>query len=131
MSHFTVYTTALGEVTVQLVQDAVAELAKQIGATLITSMTSTYWEREKVLTGLKSAEVPNGIGVRVQNGQLQICGDPYQQHAGYAKLQSMIPKYVEMYKVKLSAKNKCVGGLRAKSARIQIKERALELVVGY
>lgn len=127
ISHFSVYQTSLTNVTEQLVRDAVADLAKQLNATVITNMESVYWEHERVLIGLKSNELPNGIGVRVENGQLVICGDSYGQQAGFARLQQMIPEYVKLYKVKQKAK--ATAGV--KSTQIRVREKELELVVGY
>ncbi len=79
-------------------------MAKQIGATVITSMESTYWDRQRVVAGLKTKDVPNGIGVRVENGRLDICGDDYRQEEGFARMQKLITGYAKVHKVKMNAK---------------------------
>jgi len=126
MSHFSVYKTALKNLTAATVVDALKELAKELGATIITSMTSEYWNREQVLTGLKMKDLPNGIGVRIENGQLVICGDPYNQHQQFERLKALIPQYIKIYGIKQKAK-----ALPKVTTRTRIMEREIELVISY
>lgn len=125
MSHFTTYRTALKNLTEAAVRDAVADLAKQLGATVITHMNSYYWDRQNILIGLVTKDLPNGIGVRVENGQLLIVGDPYGQKLAYERMQKLIPSYVKIHKVKLQAKNARLA------TKTTIREREVELVVNY
>ena len=126
MSHFSVYRIALKNLSAAAVIDALKELAKELGATIITSMTSEYWSREQVLTGLKMKDLPNGIGVRIENGQLVICGDPYNQHQQFERLKALIPQYIKIYGIKQKAK-----ALPKVTTRTKIMEREIELVVNY
>ena len=126
ISHFSVYKIALKNLTATAVVDALKELAKELGATIITSMTSEYWNREQVLTGLKMKDLPNGIGVRIENGQLVICGDPYNQHQQFERLKALIPQYIKIYGIKQKAK-----ALPKVTTRTRIMEREIELVVSY
>ena len=126
MSHFSVYRIALKNLSAAAVIDALKELAKELGATIITSMTSEYWNSEQVLIGLKMKDLSNGIGVRIENGQLVICGDSYNQHQQFERLKALIPQYIKIYGIKQKAK-----ALPKVTTRTKIMEREIELVVSY
>jgi hypothetical protein len=103
ISHFTTFSTEL-TCTEQQAKAIIEELAKQIGATVIHSLTSYYWSRQGILIGLKNNDVPNGIGIRVENSRLVICGDSYQQSSGYSKISKLITGYGTIHKIKENAK---------------------------
>lgn len=128
MSHFTTWQTTLKDVTEQMVKDAVTELAKELGATIITNIHNAYeMSNQAVLIGLTMAGLPNGIGVRIEGGQLVICGDPYSQNAAYERLTKLIPNYAKIYQVKQKAKNNPkVLGMTTK-----IKGKEIELRIRY
>jgi len=111
-------------VTVKQAQEAIKELAEQIGATTITSMTSTFWDRQSIVAGFKNKEVPNGIGVRVEGGSLVICGDPWNQEVGFEKMQKLITGYATVHKVKTNAK------MYKLPTTIKIREKEVLLLVG-
>lgn len=104
-------------------RDAITDLAKQIGATVITSMESTFWERQHVTIGLKTSDVPNGIGVRVEAGRLVICGDDWNQEKGFAHMQKLITGYATVHKVKMNAK------FMKRSTTVKIRDDAIVLEV--
>ena len=124
LSHFTSYKTELTGVTVKQAQEAIEELAKQIGATVITSMSSVFWDRQNIVAGLKTNDVPNGIGVRVEEGRLVICGDNWNQELGFAKMQKLITGYATVHKVKMNAK------MYKLPTTVKIRDREILLEVG-
>lgn len=130
MSHFSVYKTALKNLTAAAVVDALKELAKELGSTCFyqenATMTSEYWDKEQVLIALKMKDLPNGIGVRIENGQLVICGDPYNQDQQFERLKALIPQYIKIYGIKQKAK-----ALPKVTTKTKIMEREIELVVNY
>ena len=105
MSHFTTYLTELTNVTEQQIKDAVAQMAKMTNSKLITSIHNAYEQsNQKVLIGLTNEEIPQGIGVRVENKKLIICGDPYGQRAGFTKMQNLITQFGKLQRVQMNAR---------------------------
>jgi hypothetical protein len=125
MSHFTTYKTELTGVTETQVRDAMQELAKQIGAHITTNATvKRFGYNENVLAELKNTDVPSGIGVRVQDGKLVVCGDDWNQEVGFAKMKKLIIGYATVHKVKMNAK------LHKMPATVKIREHEILLEVG-
>lgn len=117
------YETKIENVSEQLVRDAIESLAAELDATVITNMTSDFWERQKVVAGLKMKGLDTGIGVRVDDGKLTVVGDPWGQEEQFERLQQLLPAAVQLQQVKRNAKN------RRLRTRMQVKEKELQLVV--
>ena len=115
-----------------MVINAVTELAKELakeGAEIITGSIYNHYEQSKqaILIGLKMNGLPNGIGVRIENGNLKICGDPYAQYAAYDRLKALIPNYAKVYQVKQKTRN----NPRVLNTQTTIKGKEIELRVRY
>jgi len=93
MSSFTIYKTAIGNLTAAIVRGMIDWFAKQAGAqAFYGSMTHKYSEGvQHVIAGFRTQDLPEGIGVNLDGaGNLIICGDPYGQEKAYAKYKAML-----------------------------------------
>ena len=132
MSHFTIYETELQNVTEETVREAVEALAKELNATVVSSLESEYWRRERIVAGLKMPGLETGIGVRVVNGKMQIVGDDYRQAEQFARLQFLLPKAVEIQTIRNEAKKQMMmGHSKILGTRMRLTEKKLELAVMY
>jgi len=60
-----------------LLQQAVKALAKELGAELVTEVTDYYGNKTKVDLGIKNRIFNRGVGITVQNGEVKLIGDFY------------------------------------------------------
>lgn len=119
------YKTALRNVTVRQLTDAVNALAKELGATVITRIRDYYDNNVKIDIGLQMRGLPHGIGCRVVNGELRIVGDLYMQATEFARMQQLIPNFVKMHQVQQKA---AAQRMRTKTS---IKGSVVELEICY
>jgi len=104
MSHFSVYKTKLGNVTTTLLKQAIASLARQIGAEVVTTVKDYYNRSYNVTIGLKNENLPNGIGFGVsKDGVLTIDGDAYGQWKEFNRIKVLAQNYIKAYKVAQNA----------------------------
>ncbi|MCS7124584.1 MAG: hypothetical protein NZ932_04115 [Candidatus Bathyarchaeota archaeon] len=103
MSHYSVYKVSLGNITVDLLRQAITSLAKEIGANVVDSIRDWRGVCHKVVVGLVSPNLPFGIGFNIDGGNLVIEGDPYKQEDFY-RVAKLAPSYVKAYKVAQNAK---------------------------
>jgi hypothetical protein len=127
MSHFTVYKTALGNLTKQNLIDAVRFFAAQSGMEAITS-TDSYQGRQSFDIGLRNEAMPNGIGFSVDHsGNLCVHGDPYNQEEEYQRIRDMATNglITNSYAVALNARNNNM------TVKVQVKEKEIIMVAEY
>lgn len=127
MSHFTVYKTALGNLTSQNLIDAVRFFAAQAGMEVITK-TDSYQGMQSFPVGLRSEALPNGIGFSIdRSGNLCVHGDPYNQEEEYQRIRDMATNglITNSYAVALNARNNNM------TVKVQVKEKELIMVAEY
>jgi len=117
LSHITVYTTKIGQVSASIVTNAITKLAQELKAETITRINNYYGQpADKVLIGLRTHDCPNGIGVNVDSkGNMTFIGDPYNQQYGWDNLKTLATNTVKAYKVAATAR------LQYPAAKINIR----------
>jgi len=128
MSHYSIYKTKVGNINAELLKQAIASLAREIGAEVVTAVFSWGDQKHDVLTGLKTANLPRGIGFGVdKDGTLTVHGDAYGQHEEFNRIQTLAQNYIKAYKV---AQNARALNPRAKmQMTVRQKEVLLEVVI--
>ena len=128
MSHFSVYKTKLGNVSAQLLQQAIQSLAKSINATVIQKVQDYYGNKQTVDVGLKLASLPYGIGFDVDaKGNLLVKGDSYGHESEWNRVSTLATNYIKAYKVAQTAR------IAHPTAQLNMKttEKAVILEVAY
>lgn len=70
--------TRLKNVNKELLRQAVLALANELGAEVVDEIVDYYGHRYKVFIGIRSAEIPRGIGFDIDSkGNVQLKGDFY------------------------------------------------------
>jgi hypothetical protein len=105
LSHFSVYKTDVGAVSASLVRDAIRSLAKRINAEVVEVIKDEMQRERQVVIGLKTCEVPNGIGFDVQNQTLTVIGDSWGVEQQFNDLKTLAVNYVKAYKCAVQARN--------------------------
>jgi len=78
VSHISLIKTRLKNVNKELLRQAVLALANELGAEVVDEITNYYGHRYKVFIGIRSTEIPHGIGFYVDSkGNVQLKGDFY------------------------------------------------------
>uniref|UniRef100_A0A6M3X5S3 Uncharacterized protein n=1 Tax=viral metagenome TaxID=1070528 RepID=A0A6M3X5S3_9ZZZZ len=105
MSHFSVYKTKLGNVSAQLLKQAIQSFAKQIGAEVSASVKDYYGNTQAVQIGLTMPSLPMGIGFGVDNqGNLSVQGDSYGCSQEWNRVSTLATNYIKAYKVAQTAR---------------------------
>jgi len=116
MSHYSIYKTKVGNINAVLLKQAIASLAREVGAEVVTSVFSWGDQKHDVLIGLRNNACPKGIGFGVdENGSLTIHGDAYGQVQEFNRLETLAQNYIKAYKVAQNALALCP------TAKIQTK----------
>ncbi len=105
MSHFTIYTTDLKNITPQILEAAIKALASQIGADIVTKIEDYYGNVHDVTIGLKTQIMVRGIGFSVENTNLKIHGDNYGQVTEWDRVQTLAKNMIKAYQVAQKAQS--------------------------
>jgi len=105
MSHLSIYKTGIGAVSASLVINAIRSLAKHINAEVVSEVSDVMNREQTVTIGLKTSELPNGIGFLVEGQKLNIIGDPWGVEQQFNELKTLAENYVKAYKCAVQARN--------------------------
>lgn len=135
MSHLTVYKTEIGNVSKQLLQEAIGALAKEIGATVSGHVIDYDGNRISVDIALHSLPLTagygsnRGIGFAIDDqGNLVVKGDSYGIAAEYNRVQSLATNYVKAYKVAVAARNNPMSRIRSMNIKPAQRDVIMEVV---
>jgi hypothetical protein len=128
MSHYSVYKTKIGNVTVELLRQAITNLAREIGADVAAEVKDFMGHVHSVPIALRNANCPNGIGFGVDaKGNLTVHGDSFGQEAEFTRLQTLAQNYIKAYKVAQNAR--VLNPTARMRMAVKQKEVVLEVVV--
>jgi len=74
----------------QVLQETVRLLSSMIGAQIINRVKIWGGQTVDVPCGLQMTELKNGIGFRVQDGEIVSDGDPYGQREAYERAETLV-----------------------------------------
>lgn len=127
MSHYSVYKVQLGAVTPELLRQAISSLAREIGASTVTTIHDFWSNPHTVLVGLKGENLEYGIGFNIdKNGNVTVEGDSHIQK-DFDRISVLALNYVKAYKVAQNART--VNSTARMRMSIRQKEVVLEVVV--
>lgn len=93
ISHYTIYKTCIDNITSQQLRDAINLLSKLIPGSEIIYQNETYQgETQTFEIGIKSRELPNGMGFSVCDGKVYIHGDEYMQRGEFNRIKKLVEK---------------------------------------
>jgi len=76
MSHFSLIKIKIKNPNVALLKKAVELIAKEIGGEVVSRINDYYGRAMECVAGIKSADFPRGIGVRINSsGEVEVVGD--------------------------------------------------------
>ena len=129
MSQFSIFKTSVGVISEQLLKDAIKALCKELtGASLTTVIQDFNGNNHNVLVGIKSDELPRGIGFNLDsNGNMVVIGDGYGSYGTWEKYSTLGQNYAKAFKVLQNVKAKNPHA----TARMQVREKAVELEVAF
>ena len=79
MSHFSIIKISIKNPDLQLLKQAIEEIAKELGAEVVDTIRDYYGNTLSVVTGIRSNVFRRGIGVILNNhGEIEIVGDFYR-----------------------------------------------------
>lgn len=91
MSHYSLIKLKIKNPNMQLLKNVIQQICGELHATIVTSIKDYYGNtRTDFLIGFKSAELPNGVGIKVENGEVQIVGDFFLAKIKEGYLQNLI-----------------------------------------
>ena len=129
MSNFSIYKTSVGQINEQLLKDCIKALCKElVGAELTTVIQDYNGNNHNVLVGIKSKELPRGIGWnRDVNGNMVAVGDSYGCYQAWEKYSTLGQNYAKAFKVLQNVRSKNPNA----TARMQVREKAVEMEVQF
>ena len=91
MSHFIVYKTSIGNVTVELLVQAVEFASEQMGAKVFHGQIPfAFGEAQNVVVGMQTKAMRSPIGFNLDSqGNLEVCGDSWQQADEFNRVKTM------------------------------------------
>ncbi|MEM1552520.1 MAG: hypothetical protein QW734_08165 [Candidatus Bathyarchaeia archaeon] len=127
MSHYSVYKVQLGNVTAELLRQAISSLARELGLDAVTTIFDFGRQPHSVVIGLIGRGVEYGIGFNIdEHGNLVIEGDSHMQ-LGFHRISILAQNYIKAYKVAMNAR--AVNPAAKMRMSIKQKEVVLEVVV--
>ena len=119
----------MGQISEQLLKDAIKALCKELtGASLTTIIQDFNGNNHNVLVGIKSKELPRGIGFNLDpNGNMVVIGDGYGNYGTWERYSTLGQNYAKAFKVLQNVKAKNPNA----TARMQVREKAVELEVAF
>ena len=88
ISHISLIRVKIKNPNMNLLREAVKNLAMEIGAELVNEVVDYYGRKVKVDLGIKNDVFHRGVGITVQNGEVKLIGDfyGYRQHVEQLQL---------------------------------------------
>ena len=91
MSHMSRLKTKLKNVNIELLKEAIRQIARELGGTIVTHVEDYYGARTKVLIGFKTRRLHRGVGVDVgADGSVEVKGDFWQTGTSAEEIASMV-----------------------------------------
>jgi hypothetical protein len=83
MSHFSLIKVKIKNPNVNLLKKAVELIAKELNAQVVSQVHDYYGRAMDCVVGIKNADFPRGIGVRVNaSGEVEVVGDFWKVRPG-------------------------------------------------